>query len=302
VPLLEWDAADQATGYTVEVATDDAFTDVVYSASETETSHQVTTPLDPLATYYWRIRGANVCGAGALSAVFSFTTRDIPPILLVDDDDNNPDVRGSYTAALDDLGLFYDVWDTGNSDDEPTAVELAPYDVVVWFTGDEFGGAAGPGATGEMNLGSWLDAGGNCLFLSSQDYHYDRGFTAFMGDRLGVTAVDDDTGQDTATGAGFLAGLGPYTLNYPFTNFSDTLTVGADGQLVLDGDQGPAGVAKEGPGYRTVFFGAPFAAIPTAGDRAQVMDAVLDFCDAGTAFFADGFESGDTTAWSLTVP
>lgn len=51
--------------------------------------------------------------------------------------------------------------------------DLAPYRMVIWFTGDEFGGFAGPGAAGETALGTWLDAG-NCLFLSGQDYLYDR--------------------------------------------------------------------------------------------------------------------------------
>jgi hypothetical protein len=128
------------------------------------------------------------------SGVFSFTTRDIPPILLVDDDDNSPDVRSYYTDALDGLGQFYDVWDTNNSDNEPSAFDLAPYEFVVWFTGDSFGGAAGPGAAGEAALGEWLDGGG-CFLISSQDYLYDRGLTGFMQDYLGVSSFTNDVSQ-----------------------------------------------------------------------------------------------------------
>ena len=69
-------------------------------------------------------------------------------ILLVDDDDNTPDVSDIYREVLDSLGLSYDVWDTANSDDEPTTVDLSPYEQVIWFTGDEYGGACGPGDGG----------------------------------------------------------------------------------------------------------------------------------------------------------
>src|SRR5690606_18481541 len=144
-----------------------------------DTTHNATTALDPVTTYYWRVTPSNVCGDGSASSAFSFTTADIPPILLVDDDDNGPNVQATYTSALNNLGLDYDIWDTVNTDDEPTLSDLMAYRMVIWFTGDEFGGFAGPSGATEAALASWLDAG-NCLFLSSQDYHYDRGLTSFM--------------------------------------------------------------------------------------------------------------------------
>ena len=72
----------------------------------------------------------------------NFTGTYVPsgnPILLVDDDDNAPDVRASYTDALTALGKTYDVWDTRNSDNEPDAATLAYYQTVIWFTGNSFG-------------------------------------------------------------------------------------------------------------------------------------------------------------------
>src|SRR5690606_12223874 len=112
-----------------------------------------------------------------------------------------PDVQATYTAALDALGLEYDVWDTNNTDNEPSAAQLSPYTTAIWFTGDEFGGAAGPGGTGESALASWLDTG-RCLFISSQDYYYDRGLTPFMDNYLGVSSATSDVSQTTVTGAG----------------------------------------------------------------------------------------------------
>ncbi|MCI0398430.1 MAG: M36 family metallopeptidase, partial [Chloroflexi bacterium] len=178
-PTYQWTAVAGAAWYELEVATDVAFTTIVYTATEATNSHTPTTGLDPLTTYYWRVRAANPCAAGANSAVFSFTTEDVPPILLVDDDDNSPNVQATYVAALNALGAEYDIWDTNNSDNEPSVALMAPYHTIIWFTGDEFGGFAGPGATAEGELTTWLN-NGNCLFISSQDYHYDRGLTPFI--------------------------------------------------------------------------------------------------------------------------
>ena len=70
----------------------------------------------------------------------------------------------------------------------------------------------------------------------------------------------------------------------------------------FDGDQGLAAVSKDGGTYQTVFFGFPFEAIPTDVDRQAVLDAVFGSCGADVGIFGDGFESGDTSAWSLTNP
>ena len=132
-PTLEWSAAVQAAGYEVDVATDVDFTAIVYTASVTDVSHTIDFVLEPVTEYFWRVRGDNVCGDGAYSDVFSFTTRPIPPILLVDDDDNDPDARAPFADALTALGLAFEVWDTANSDNEPSSAELGPYDTILWF-------------------------------------------------------------------------------------------------------------------------------------------------------------------------
>ena len=78
-PTLEWNAVAQAASYTVQVATDAAFTNVVYSASNLAgTSHVVATPLNTNTTYYWRVMAENDCGMGVWSSVWSFTTEAAP--------------------------------------------------------------------------------------------------------------------------------------------------------------------------------------------------------------------------------
>jgi hypothetical protein len=277
VPALEWMAADGAQSYTVQLATDGAFADVVFEAEVTETGATVDPALDPETTYYWRVQAHNACGDGAMSAAWSFTTLSVPPILLVDDDDNNPDVRSMYEAALGGLGFGYDVWNTDNSDNEPTADQLAPYEVVIWFTGDEFGGYAGPGSAGEAALAAWLENGG-CLFVSSQDYHYDRGLTGFMTDYLGVSTVQNDVTQTSVTAAGAVFGsLGAYPLTYPFSNYSDRVDAAPDAEVSFVGNIGNAAVDKDGGVYRTAFLGFPIEAIDIGG-RTDVVQTMLEWC------------------------
>ncbi|MBN1551195.1 hypothetical protein JW979_06985, partial [bacterium] len=75
-------------------------------------------------------------------------------ILLVDDDNNSPDMLDYYTAALQGLGYGYNVFDVGaGTGNGPTASQMALYDVVIWFSGDKRGSmSAGPNSTDEANL------------------------------------------------------------------------------------------------------------------------------------------------------
>ena len=201
----------------------------------------------------------------------------VPPVLLVDDDDDAPDVRGAYSSILDELGIVYDVWSTQGSDDEPPSEFLTAYPLIVWFTGGAFGGTAGPGESGEAALGTALDEG-TCLLLSSQDYHFDKGLTGFMSRYLGAAEIEDDVEQQTVEGAGPILGLGPFELEYPFLDFSDTIQPDSTAQLAFIGNNGDAGIAKETATYRAAFFGFPLEAL-RAEDRAAVIQSLLQFCD-----------------------
>ena len=285
-PSFDWSDASQASEYTFELARNASFSNIVTSQVVSDSQYSWSgAPLESDTTYYWRVTGSNVCGDGSTSAVFSFTTREVPSVLLVDDDDNGPDVRPFYIAMLNEMGIDFDVWDTNNSDNEPDFQTLAGYQVVLWFTGDEFGGFAGPGAAGEAALAEYLDNGG-CLFLSSQDYLYDRlGFSgtvpnAFMSEYLGMAApIAHDVSQNNMVGQGpIFSGLGTYALSYPFTNWSDRVGPTSWAELAFTGSAGNAGTSVLTENSLAVFLPWPLEAIPNVSDRVAVFEAFLAAC------------------------
>ena len=71
--LLEWETSVGNTQYDVEIADDDAFTNIVESSTVNGSSFSPTL-LDNNSTYFWRVKPKNDCGEGIFSAPFSFST------------------------------------------------------------------------------------------------------------------------------------------------------------------------------------------------------------------------------------
>jgi hypothetical protein len=78
-PTLAWLAAPAAGTYTVEVATDPGFANVLRRATGvTGTSYMLEADLAGGVTYYWRVWADNACGAGGVSETRRFTTSVAP--------------------------------------------------------------------------------------------------------------------------------------------------------------------------------------------------------------------------------
>ncbi|MCB9134601.1 MAG: hypothetical protein H6636_04190 [Anaerolineales bacterium] len=278
-PTFSWTAVPGAQGYELEVAADAGFNDILYTASVTETTHGMPIALDQLHTYYWRVRPANLCGIGDYSSVFSFTTRRVPAILLVDDDHNNPDVRFNYTQALDNLGWTYDSWNVNENDEEPTASDLAPYTAVIWFTGNENSGLAGPSAASEMGLSTWLNNTQGCFYISSQDYFQDRGLTSFMTQFLGADTISEGSGDySQVTGQGVYSGLGTRSLLYPFADSADWITADDTAEVGIVGTNGHGAALTKDNGYKTSFLVFPLEAIYGSQNRRNAIDEFITWC------------------------
>ena len=242
--------------------------------------------------------------ARGFTFVDTFTVRiGIKQILFVDDDDGDP-FETYFTNALDALAVEYDVC-TGSASLEV----MEEYITVIWNTGEDYTSTLN--SSDEANLMAYLDGGGT-LFLSSQDYLYDIGSpTTFSSNYLHVSSWISDVGVSAVAGipGDPITDSLSYTLSYPFYNWSDQIVSDASAAPIFDitasksseplrppkdgippdfGDAPPPGPGKqtycalrypaEGDSvYQVVFMAIPFESVPTAGDRQELMERILDW-------------------------
>ncbi len=76
-PAFQWSNTG-ATDYTLQVATDAAFTNIVFTTTVTATTATPGSDLASDTVHYWRVRSNNACGASPFSTVFSFRTLTAP--------------------------------------------------------------------------------------------------------------------------------------------------------------------------------------------------------------------------------
>ena len=99
-PLLNWEAADRAETYSVQLASDSAFSEIILDGTEIDTtSLQMVDELDEFTTFYWRVNGTNIGGTSDWSDIWQFTTGEAfpaPPV-LVSPDDGSTDVETEKT-------------------------------------------------------------------------------------------------------------------------------------------------------------------------------------------------------------
>lgn len=221
----------------------------------------------------------------SVSNIAAFLTTVASSVLLVDDDQSStgsdmpPDVASNYEAALADAGQSYDVWDS-RIEGSPDASLLELYDTVIWFTGQPWQSTLTE--HDEAALASYLDQGGR-LFLSSQEYLYDRGLTDFGRNYLHIGQYVGDQTANTVVGVSGNAigsGLGPYTLSYVYTDYSDEVFPDERATIAFLNHRGqPGAITYDGSNFRTVFFAFPFETLPPEGAKA-VMHRVLDWLTA----------------------
>ncbi len=88
-PVFTWDTIPGVTGYTIDVATDDLFSNIVLTDTVDTNTYTPASDLLNDTEYFWRVTGNSACGAGTASSVFSFTTNsDICFVVNTDIPDN----------------------------------------------------------------------------------------------------------------------------------------------------------------------------------------------------------------------
>jgi hypothetical protein len=240
-------------------------------------------------------------------------TSSAPGSTLLVDDDRFYQTEGVYRDALDQLGLTYDIWETGWADEgrgSPRMELLRAYDLVIWFTGYDWYEPL----TDEEDeaLAGYLDAGGR-LFLSSQDYlgaHRSsvnpRDFFGLAGFQESVTPTQ--VFLDEREGLGALPGR-PMALQYgDYQNYSDGLIPVDPTSAFIWHDLGaPAGTATSGIGgdgasWLSVFWAFPFETLPAAARTPALQAVIGQLSDVGDSeFTVDRRSAAPSEARTYTI-
>jgi hypothetical protein len=233
---------------------------------------------------------------------FHLETR--PCLLLVDDDQNAPNIRSYYTLALDSLGHSYAVWDVSSAGG-PSVDDLTGYDTLIWATGQPAGNTLS--AADEAAASAYLNFGGGHLLLSSQDYLRDVDPpSSFSQNYLGLVAHTDDTNKTDPTGVAgdpIGDGLGPYNLIKP-SGWSALRTddaSGAQGSPFRWNLSGQANSTRyEGANFKTVFLAWPLETVNSLAARLEILQAILGYFDSCQP--AKGTLVGQVTASDSGIP
>ena len=198
-----------------------------------------------------------------------------PGQILFVDDDRWYERQDALINSLDQMGLSYDIWETGwppsTGRGSPSTELLQAYDIIVWYTGYDW---FRPITTEENEaIHDYLAEGGR-LFLTSQDYLYYHWHQPVVQDYFGLLTYQEAItptqvyANNTPVVPNQLAG--PVPLGYkPYINYSDGLIAAQPEQVVLWGDQGMAagtinaGLTSHNQDWRLVFWSIPFETMTT---------------------------------------
>ncbi len=195
-------------------------------------------------------------------------------ILLVDDD------KGSwyetyYTEALNiTTGGYYKNWNINIQGSPPLSV-LNLYDIVIWFTGDDWSTTLT--STDQSNLANYLNNDG-ALFITGQDIGYDIYQSSFYSDYLNAQYDKDDAGYRYLYGKNFLADVnvgisgsgGANNQGYPSAMF---ILNYATPLFEYEQNGGIGGLYKD----NLVYLSFGFEAINSLSKRLTVMQGILDW-------------------------
>ncbi len=269
VPTFTWGAVAGASSYSIQVATDAAFTSIVASAAGlASTTWPSSVSLSPTTEYFWRVQAINACGDGLFSSTFNFTTANIltvcgGPVTINDNAVASPYPSVATVGAASGSLLSVELAITGFTHTYPDDVDMllvSPSGQKMIFMSDAGGGG---------------DVSGLAITLadSAATILSDAGPLA-----AGTFKPSDVTTPDTFAAP---APAGPYTSAPPvgaatfLSTFGAATLTGAWNLYIID----DAGV-----------------------DSGSLTQWCLNLTLADSTLFIDGFEFGNSSNWSSTVP
>ncbi len=288
-PTLEWSAAPNGGTYSVEIATDMAFMDIVETASGLEVnSYSVMLGLDTATTYYWRVSVDNACGSEAATAPFSFVTTTGPgdcAIGVTPTMDFEDDFESGATGWTSSAGTGTDTWALAS--DRVHSGTSAFHADNVSSVADQY--LVSPSIV--------LPLAGSPLTLRFWNYQEieDSGTACFDG---AVVEISTDGTTWTRLEAELLTD--PYD-GLVSTSFSNP--IGGENAWCGDPQDWLESVvdidAWAGDTVQFRFRLATDSSVDHPGW--WVDDVAVQSCESG-GLFNDGFEAGNVSAWSSSMP
>ncbi|MEO8275156.1 MAG: hypothetical protein ABI639_02995 [Thermoanaerobaculia bacterium] len=296
VPLatsFTWAAQTGVASYELQVATDNAFANVIRTATTATTSTTVSPDLPSNVELFWRVRGINTCGNGGYSAARSFSTVALPGDCGL----------GTSAASLYDYGFETGAngWTSSGTGNSWAQSALNPH------SGTASWRASSPSIVSDQRLVSpaiILPASGSGLTLqywSAQEMEHNGTTGCFDGAILEAS---------TDGGATFTQIVGANLLTDPYDGpVSTQFTSPIGGLQAWCGDPQPltrSVVNISAFAGQTVQFGFRFASDSSVNrpNGAWFIDDVkVQNCVAvPVTIFHGDFETGNTSLWSVTVP
>ena len=271
------------TFYDASCTTPQATTPTVASGDSTTVCAKVAVPA--AAANDARVTGtvtATSAGSPSVNAAGTLTTIAVAvDTLLVDNDDNAPDVQAYYTTALNANGIAHSTWDLKIDKVLPPNYTKA-FKNIVWFTGNSY---PGPITPYEAVLKGALDNGSR-LFMSGQDLlDQAAGSTAFVHDYLHVT-WNDALQNDKATvsvhsvaGNPVTDGIGTIALDHSVLGaaFEDRITPNGTALAAFTDDSGEPDALTYSGTYKVVFLAFGLESYGSASDKASLIAKTMTF-------------------------
>ena len=309
---INW-TTDEASNSIVEYGTTQgSYPNSTWNATAV-TAHSIKlTGLKPGTKHYYIVKSQDSAGNQATSSEYNFTTTGTSFTILLVDDDNDKTYETNFKSALNASSYSYDNWSIKGSGNPGTT--LLNYDVVIWFTSDDYNTAGTSEGTlspaNRDSLATYLGNGGK-LFITGQDIGFDAktdGWLAWYNTNLHANYTADDTNianLDGISGDPISNGF----VNIPVAgSIQDEITTYGSYSTKIFLYSGSAKVAgiKANNGTSTVVNIACmyFEGSDTNANKATLMDRIIKWLalppDTTPPTFA-GLKYANNTIWTGTI-